>query len=363
MNKIYFLHFFFPVGIYFFIMILFIPPALSAQETSPEEKNMNMSVRMTTDHNFRGYNYSMLASQRNNTSYSSVNFVPSVQPQFVYSAPLKGLNFLFWGNFFLNNLNDRDSDLFILQDGPGEKEKFVNGTAKDFYPGRTRRYKERNGLTQYDGLFYGIYYEWDTKYGKWSVGTWMWNNVNRLGKYSWQEYFLWYEFPVLKVVNPKLQFYFNTSFDSGGSSSTPLGTTNGQNYLYYEMSHSFCADCSVQTVPKFQIGYVSNNDNQNRRSGISNIINSLKFIYHGFDLTLNVLYRPDPILYDTSDSVRSDSRLPDPSRQYGSMDRAVYQQLSGMYPKEIADWMFYQTGNQSIPKAIYYITTGYSWEF
>jgi hypothetical protein len=349
------------VIIFYFV---FNKSVFSQEKPKEEEKNMQMSLRTTSDHHFRGYNYSMLASQRNNTEYSSVNFTPSVQPQFTYSTPLKGLKTFFWGNFFLNNMNNRDNDMFILQDGPGQSEKFSpTANVSDYYPGKTRRYKENNGLSQYDGLFFGIYYEWETKYGRWSVGTWMWNNLNRLGKYSWQEYFIWYEPQVLRFLNPKFQFFLNTSFDNGGSQGTPLANTNGQNYMYYEMYHSFCQACAIQIVPKFQIGYVSNNDNQNKRSGFSNMIQSLKFVYNGFDLTFNAMYRPNPILYDTSDPNRSDSRLPNPSKQYGNIDRAIYQELSNNYPKEIANLMFYQYGSQSIPKMIFFISTGYSWEF
>jgi hypothetical protein len=355
----------------YYLLICFVPFCLNlnlSSEQLPVEKNMEMSTRITTDHHFRGYNYSMLASQRNNTEYASANFAPAFQPSFTYSAPLKGIKTFFWGNFFLNNLTNRDSDFAILQNSPGGTEKFTSisdGLPSDYYPGRTRRYKERNNLTQYDGLFYGIYYEWNTIVGQWSVGTWMWNNVNRLGKYSWQEYFIWYEPPILKSLNPKLQFFLNTSFDSGGSSTTPLGITNGQNYAYYEMSHQFCKDCGIQITPRFQIGYVANNDNQNRRAGISNMIQSLKFSHNGFDLIFNAMYRPDPILYDTFDQNKSDSNLPNPSRQYGAENQAIKQQYSNNYPnsKELADYLFYQQTYQAIPKTIFFISTGYSWEF
>ena len=77
--------------------------SLSAEEV-PVEKNMQMNTRITTDHHFRGYNYSMLASQRNNTEYASTNFAPAFQPSFTYSAPLKGIKTFFWGNFFLKLL-------------------------------------------------------------------------------------------------------------------------------------------------------------------------------------------------------------------------------------------------------------------
>lgn len=338
---------------------------LSSEEL-PTEKNMQMNTRITTDHHFRGYNYSMLASQRNNTEYESANFAPAFQPSFTYSAPLKGIKTFFWGNFFLNNLTNKDNDQAILQNGPGQTEKFTSindGLPPDYYPGRTKRYKERNSLSQYDGLFYGIYYEWNTIVGQWSVGTWMWNNVNRLGKYSWQEYFIWYEPPILKTLNPKFNFFLNTSFDSGGSSTTPLGITNGQNYAYYEMSHQYCNDCGIQITPRFQIGYVANNDNQNRRAGISNMIQSIKFSRNGFDIIFNAMYRPDPILYDTFDQNRSDSNLPNPSKQYGAENQAIKQQYSNNFPKELAEYLFYQQTYQTIPKTIFFISTGYSWEF
>ena len=139
----------------FKILIVLLSLFFSISIFSQEEKAMWMSVRMTSDHNFRGYNYGALASQRNNTSYANYTFAPAIQPQFVYSLPLKGLKTLFWGNFFMNNLKDKDSDLFILQDSPGGEERFSTivsdmETGKYYDPSKTRSYRERNSLGRYD---------------------------------------------------------------------------------------------------------------------------------------------------------------------------------------------------------------------
>ena len=83
---------------------------------------MWMSVRMTSDHNFRGYNYGALASQRNNTSYTNFTFAPALQPQFIFCSS-KRLENVILGNFFMNNLKDRDNDMFALQDGPGGEDR------------------------------------------------------------------------------------------------------------------------------------------------------------------------------------------------------------------------------------------------
>ncbi|MBP6739735.1 MAG: hypothetical protein KA146_07075, partial [Leptospiraceae bacterium] len=140
--------------ILFLILVLSFSISLFGEE---EEKPMWMSVRMTSDHNFRGYNYGALASQRNNTSYTNFTFAPALQPQFTYSTPLKGLKTLFWGNFFLNNLKDRDNDMFVLQDAPGKDER-LPGVISDlqngkmtYDPSQTRSYRERNSLARYDG--------------------------------------------------------------------------------------------------------------------------------------------------------------------------------------------------------------------
>jgi hypothetical protein len=111
------------------------------------------------------------------------------------------------------------------------------------------------------------------------------------------------------------------------------------------------------------MGYVANNDNQNRRAGISNMIQSLKFSHNGFDLIFNAMYRPDPILYDTFDQNKSDSNLPNPSRQNSVEGQTILKQYSNNFPKELADYLFYQQTYQAIPKTIFFISTGYSWEF
>lgn len=346
------------------LLVFTIPISSQNKEEEKEEKPMEMAVRFTSDHNFRGYSYSSLASQRNNTSYSAVNFVPSVQPQFVYSTPLKGLKTLFWGNFFLNNMTDRDSDMYLLQDAPGEKEKFnsIAGDPSGYYPSKTKRYKERNGMSRYDGIFFGIYYEWTTITGTWTFGTWIWNNMNRYGKYTWQEYFLWYAPPFWKWANPKLSFFLNTSFDNGGSNNLALGYTNGQNYISIEVGHTFLEGSPVTITPKLQAGYVVNNDNVNRRSGVLNILQSLKFGFDKIDLTLSALYRPDADLYDTSDPNKLDGRLPDPSKQYGPY-QMMYDELKKRYPEDLANRIGYEQTSEKFIKMLYIISMGYSWEF
>ncbi len=74
----------------------------------------------------------------------------------------------------------------------------------------------------------GGYYEWNTKLGEWTVGLWFWNNADRAVRYTWQEYFVWYKPKILKYFNPMFSFYVSGSSDNGGSSSNPLGITNGQ---------------------------------------------------------------------------------------------------------------------------------------
>ncbi|MBK8399177.1 MAG: hypothetical protein IPL26_28540 [Leptospiraceae bacterium] len=350
------------------ILYLFLFLSLSFVMKAEEEKPIWMSIRMTSDHNFRGYNYGALASQRNNTSYTNYTFAPALQPQFIYSTPLKGLKTLFWGNFFLNNLKDKDNDLFALQDGPGESDRtsaiiseMQSGTGV-YDPSKTRSYRERNSLGRYDGIFFGIYYDWKTAIGDWSVGTWMWNNLNRFGKYSWQEWFIWYTPPFAKWANPKLSFFLNTSFDNGGSSSTPLANTNGQNYIQLDFSHTFFSQRLIHVIPKLQAGYVQNNDNTNKRSGISNAIASLQFVLGNMDLTMQVLYRPEAKLYDTYDQNRSDGKLPDPARQYGN-NRAVYDELARRYPKDVASAIFNEWTSEKFVRTIFIFSMGYTIEF
>ncbi len=325
-------------------------------------------MRVTSDHNFRGYNYGALASQRNNTSYSNYTFAPAAQPQFVYSTPLKGLKTLFWGNFFMNNLQDRDSDMYLLQDSPGGEDRTTAITSdmqagrSTYDPSRTRKYRERNSLGRYDGIFFGIYYDWNTAIGNWSTGTWLWNNLDRFGKYSWQEWFIWYTPPIAKWANPKLQFFINTSFDNGGSAGTPLANTNGQNYTSIEFSRKFFEDKLIHVTPKISTGYVQNNDNTNKRSGISNVLTSLQFLFGKVDLTLNVVYRPEAKLYDTFDRNRSDGKLPDPSQQYGN-NRVVLEELNRRYPKEVANTIYNDWTSSKFVKAIFFFSIGYTIEF
>ncbi|HMV44488.1 MAG TPA: hypothetical protein PK079_22845 [Leptospiraceae bacterium] len=260
--------------------------------------------------------------------------------------------------------------MFLLQDSPGSDDR-TNTILSDmqsgkgiYDPNKTRSYRDRNSMSRYDGIFFGIYYDWNTEIGTWSVGTWIWNNLNRYGKYSWQEWFIWYTPPFAKWANPKLSFFLNTSFDNGGAStsSTPLGYTNGQNYISFEVSHKFFPDKLIHIIPKFLTGYVQNNNNVDKRSGISNVLGSIQFLMGGFDFTLNLLYRPEPKLYDTSDPNKNDGRLADPSKQYGN-NRVVSEELNRRYPKDVANAIYYTMTSENFVRTVFFFSMGYTIEF
>ena len=107
---------------------------------------------------------------------------------------------------------------------------------------------------------------------------------------------------------------------------------------------------------------MQNNDNVNRRAGISNILTSLQFVLGHIDLTLQVLYRPEAKLYDTYDQNRSDGKLPDPAQQYGN-NRIVYDELAKRYPKEVAAAVFNEWTSEKLIRTIFIFSMGYTMEF
>lgn len=352
------------------------PKTVSSQnnEKNSDEVNTEFSVEIVSDFIFRGQSFGgEPARRRNNTSYQPYTDAWAIQPYIEYSAPLAGLKFLLWGNTFLQHSTDRDRDRY-LQTGPGERnlgdtlQTQLAQTGRLLMPEsdldylRMNLYKEKNGLHRQNGVFLGGFYEWNTKFGQWSVGTWFWNNADRAARFTWQEYFVWYKPKLLPFLNPMISVYFNSSSDNGGSNSNPAGITNGQNYISLDLSHVFRDKKFFRITPSFHTGYLVNNDNINKKSGISNITSGLKFNFGALFTTLNWIHRPDVALFDIEDSNNRDSRTPNPSKQYG-IHGLVHSEFNRRFTQQAAAYLGEQYSSQAIVKNLYYISFGYETKF
>jgi hypothetical protein len=338
-----------------------------------EIENTELSIEIVSDFIFRGQSFGgEVASQRNNSSYRSYTDAWAIQPYLVYKTPLQGFQLLFWGNLFLQHNSDRDSDRY-LQNGPGQRnlgeelQRQYNQTGRipldtELDLLRANLYKEKNGLHRQNGVFLGGYYEWNTKFGEWTVGTWFWNNSNKAARFTWQEYFVWYKPKILPFLNPMFSAYFNASSDNGGDNSNPSGITNGQNYFSLDLNHEFGEGKFFRFIPSLHLGYVINNDNVNNKSGISNITTELKFAFGKFYTTANWIHRPDVTLFDVYDSNNLDGRTPNPARSSGIYN--VYEtEIIRRFTPEAAEYVNAQIRGQAIVNNLLYFAFGYETKF
>jgi hypothetical protein len=91
-------------------------------------------------------------------------------------------------------------------------------------------------------------------------------------------------------------------------------------------------------------------------------VGSVQFERNGVDLTLYALHRPEPLLYDTFDSNKSDGRLPNPGKQ-SVVDRFIADEVSKGFRKEIANYINYQNTSEKFIKTVFIISIGYTIEF
>lgn len=336
------------------------------------KSSLDLTLELSSDFIFRGESFGgEYVNRRNNTGYRSYTDSWSLQPDLLYQTPLKGLKILFWGNINLQHTRDRDSDHVLFQMGPGQEELFYTVTENlrggiPFDPFNTKQYKEKNGLARQNGAFLGAYYEWKAKIGYWKFGTWLWTNADKSVKYTWQEYFIAYKPKYLKIVNAEISVYFNTSSSNLGDNDNPPNVTNGQNYISLDLSYKFLKGNKFNIIPYLHTGYIVNNDNLHQRSGISNITGGIKFVFRKkFFFGINMVHRPEPKLWDTRDNNPRDGNTPDPSKQYGLVDKAIYREIDQVYYNQpiMSTFVKEEYGAQTIVRNLYYINLGYMRRF
>ncbi|HMY66399.1 MAG TPA: hypothetical protein PL163_07100 [Leptospiraceae bacterium] len=399
------------------------------QEPKGEKKdtngvNIEIMHEFVTDFIWRGNSYGgEFRARRDGTRYKEISQYYAYQPNIKVAAP-SGLYFELWGNIPLMGRGDRDSD-HRFQSSPGgaavnpvalvdrlsnnqvvsadqsslffdPSNNVFNSTCSDpaaalatlqTTPGsrtdcqvdlrKVKRHKERNGLYRTDGLFTTFAYNFDAgKFGTFTMGTWWYFQNDKQARYSWQEYFIWWDLPFLKkYLSPKLQVYTQSSQDLSAYA-------DGSNYASFQTKHTFTVKESngwkFQIEPNNNIGYKYANDNSNRKSGFFDITTGLKFILNDFFLTVNDAYRPDVHLYDnsvfyydTSNPGRAlpnlnqyDGKTADPSKLYGFKNDLFYNGISaaGLDPM-LALYATQKYQEQKIPRHLIWFSLGYTQNF
>lgn len=129
-------------------------------------------------------------------------------------------------------------------------------------------------------------------------------------------------------------------------------------YISLDLSHTYFEEKFFRITPTVHVGYVINNDNINKKSGISNITSGLKFNFGKFFTTANWIYGPEPILFDTLDSNNQDGWTPSPGKKYG-IHTLILDAIERSFARESAAYVKEQYTSQRIVKSLFYVSLGF----
>lgn len=392
----------------------------SLQEDTPLSLTDGVEVELThelvSDFVWRGNSYGgEYLARRNNSKYSSVSEYYAYQPNLKVSAP-SGLYFELWGNLPLTNRADKDSDLRVLQTSPGAlgvdpnyyldrlaNSNFYNpengssvfyDPAQNLYsnkcdptttppelcnanPLRLKNHKEQNGMWRTDGLFTTFAYNFKAgKFGDFTMGIWWYFEGDKKGRYSWDEYFLWWNLPILrKALNPQIQVYTQGSQDVGANG-------DGGTYAAFYVSHTFREDKFFRVQPYNNIGYKYPNTNFDQKSGLFDITTGIKFFFGQFfvsvnnahrdvhmydnstfyypDATINNRYYTNPVDGGLNNRSQYDGKTVDPSKMFGPKNDLFYALLDSSEADQLLkNYVAEKYYLQDIPRNLFWVSFGY----
>lgn len=352
------------VKFFVFLIILSLVFPLLAEE----DPFLEMEVQVSNDLVFRGSSFNGdLTNERNNRKFQSYTDAWSIIPDLRFRTPIKGLSVFLWGNINLQHYGDRDTDQYLFQNGAGQPDRTqeilskVTSPGFGFDPNQVKRHKEKNGAQRWNSAFMGIDYSWDTKLGGLTYGTWLWSTANPEDKSIWQEWFFRYRPPILDYLNPEFGFFINTSTNSQTNSAQLQENTTGQKYFSFELGHTFFNGNFFQIEWEGHTGYLMHNDNKNRLSGVSNITNTLRFVFGDIFLGGSWIYRPEVDLFDRYDSNPKDGRISDPSKLYGIENQFIQNQILSLIANDpnFSNLVYERITSQSVIRNLFTINLGY----
>ncbi len=390
-------------------------PKATKVEAEDDEPTVNIDVthEIASDWIWRGQSFGGdYLSRRNSESYKefsqSFTYVPNARV-----SHHSGFFFELEGNIALQNRSDRDTDQRIqsFSGGPSvdlnrlnerlmagnffpdqkghslffdpnngvyndkcspDLPQSIEGNQCAVNPSRVKTYNEKNGMGRTDGLFTTFAYEIETnKIGKFTVGSWWYFKKDRAAKYTWNEFFIWWELPFFQQsLAPTIQTFKQTSSDDAGG--------YGNQYTSFSISHTFFKEKLIQLNMSSSIGYQWANNYISQKSGVNDVTNNAQFEVNDYFLSLNHVYRPDIYLYDnerffytnSQDSAavanlsERDGRTVDPSRLFGYANELVYQSINQQNAPEAVTVLardLYQS--QNIPRNLFWISIGVNQRF
>ena len=347
---------------------------LDEKNDEDDSKIFEITLETASDFIFRGNSFGGEAlSQRDNTYYKSFSQAYAFQPTIDVNTPIKGLNVEFWFNLFLTGSSDRDSDKRFLQYAPGSPDLYrffqnsLSNGILNFDTRYIRPYKEENGLRRDHGIEVTPEYEFQNhKYGTFTTGIFTYNTFVPHDQFSWTQIFTTWKPNTLSRLEPKISIY-KTVLNLDDSTST--GINKGSAYTSFELGHEFFKNKFFRIAIHSSVGYIYQNNPQNKNSGISDITSTIKFNAGNFFFTGNHVNRPDTYLYSNNyyfdNSVRflKDGNTNDPSKTSGLYNQFIFDQIKNFSPNEFA-YLYTKDKYEShkVLRNLLYFTFGYSFE-
>ncbi len=339
-----------------------------------ENKIVEVTIETASDFIFRGNSFGgEVLSERDNTSYKSLNQAYAFQPTLDFYTPIKGLTVELWLNVFLSGRNDRDADERILQSGPSRPELYpivqndLSNGKLTFDPQYIRPYREENGLKRDDGLELMPQYEFQNqKYGIFKTGIFSYNTFIPNDRFSWTQTYLIWEPKFLEAIEPKVSIY-KTVFNPDESKST--GINKGSANASLEFGHEFRKKKFYRLSLNSSLGYIYENNPVNEKSGVSDLTTKATFYAGKFFLTSNHVYRPDTKLYannyyfDASTRYLNDGNANDPSKTYGYKNEIVFNSIAKISPNEVTRiYLKDKYEGHKVLQNLFYFSVGYTYE-
>jgi hypothetical protein len=381
--------------------------------------DVELTHEVVSDFIWRGNSYGgEYLARRNNTKYKEVSEYYAYQPNLRVNAP-SGFYFELWGNLALTNRKDKDSDMRMLQPAPGGLgvdpnyyfDRLSNGNFynpddsssvffdpnQNLYSGtcdptstpaefcnanplKLKPRKEQNGMWRTDGLFTTFAYNFNAgRMGDFTAGVWWYFEGDKKGRYSWDEYFIWWSLPFLKkALAPQIQFFTQGSQDLSGAA-------DGGNYLAFYTTHIFFEDKFFRIQPYNNIGYKNINNNTDQKSGFFDITTGIKFFFGDLFVSVNNAYRPDIHMYDNStfyypdntlnnsyygskldpagtlnNQSQYDGKTVNPSRMFGPKNDLFYGFVNGSETDQLfKNYLSEKYYLQDIPRNLFWVSIGY----
>ncbi len=370
----------------------------------------DLAVDVVSNYVWRGYDVNQSYFDQKGKKYTGMNVAPALQPSVTINTPLEGLSLNIWGSMTMVGRNDKDAD-HRLQYNPGGDNlltassnpliagslitpiisatgisptaatdlvalytavatAYTNGPGTTGTPGVVSVYnflgnsagapgfyKETNGTKRVDEMDYTLNYTTSGKLGTVNMGVvaYYLPNVVSVGSHAQTELYLSYSLPFLSDLS--LAMYDD------------LRSSDQYYKLAYGHEFEFTENASLALGASAGYGVISV---PSQRQGMMDVAGNATFTFHGLRIGANVVYRPDPKMYDTDTtpnyvpawidgaSTSTDGMVADPSKNYGLMNELVNGIASQYVSSSTGLTGYSYTPRQKLPRTLYWFSIGYS---